>query len=355
MDLNDINKTTGEALRDLFANQQTLLNSFKITPLISPAFSISASMVASKRINAAFPKIDFGYSLMGGTLPLINEIQRQGRTYNDIGKMGKNLFDSVLSLDKLKVNAYGLNLKELYSPALSIQKSFISIYSTKDVFANYDNLFSNPKFRNELTKLQSSILDLTTNVFLEDFKEERQVDNFDLADLLNGTSAIAENINETKSITYDEFLILKNSIEAITSYIISNPKTNIFWIKIGQVLFFIVFTLSGLIFDIVQQYQYYESNQNGVTKADLKKLENNLNDSIQKISVVLTKFDFRIINHNCFLKVKSKMKSLTIYRMNKGEEVLVLEIRGKWMKISIIDEIDGFEMTGWVLKKYISK
>ena len=41
--------------------------------------------------------------------------------------------------------------------------------------------------------------------------------------------------------------------------------------------------------------------------------------------------------------------------MNKGEEVLVLEIRGKWMKISILDEIDGFEMTGWVLKKYISK
>lgn len=69
----------------------------------------------------------------------------------------------------------------------------------------------------------------------------------------------------------------------------------------------------------------------------------------------MNKFDFRIINHNCFLKVKSNMKSLTIYKMNKGEEVLVLEIRGKWMKISILDEIDGFEMTGWVLKKYISK
>lgn len=69
----------------------------------------------------------------------------------------------------------------------------------------------------------------------------------------------------------------------------------------------------------------------------------------------MNKFDFRIINHNYFLKVKSNMKSLTIYKMNKGEEVLVLEIRGKWMKISILDEIDGFEMTGWVLKKYISK
>lgn len=89
MDLNDINKTTGEALRDLFANQQTLLNSFKITPSISPAFSISASTAASKRINAAFPKIDFGYSLMVGTLPLTNEIQRQGRTYNDIGKWAR--------------------------------------------------------------------------------------------------------------------------------------------------------------------------------------------------------------------------------------------------------------------------
>lgn len=355
MELNNLNKTTNAALRDLFVKQHNPLSNLKVNPLISNAFSISASITAAQRINAAYPKNYIDYSKMGSTLPLITEIQKQGKIYNEISKMGKSIFENTSSFNYLKMSDYGFNLKEILSPAFDIQKSFISLYSVKDTFANYNDLFSNPKFRDELTELQTSISSLTTDIFIEDFKDESIVEGYDLTGLLNDTSTIAENINNTKSVSYDDFLALKKSIETITNYIISNSKTNKFWIVIGRILVFMVFTLSGLIFDIIQQYQYYESNQNIVTKADLIELENHLNDSIKKINVVLSKFDYRIANHNCLLKVKRKMKSLTIYKIHKGEKVLVLEIRGKWMKISILDETDDLEMTGWVLKKYISK
>jgi len=63
----------------------------------------------------------------------------------------------------------------------------------------------------------------------------------------------------------------------------------------------------------------------------------------------------RITNQTCEVKVKPKSKSLTIAKIPKNFEVIVIQIQHKWVYVSYYDLTDNLPQTGWILKKYLDK
>ncbi|TXD79274.1 hypothetical protein [Algoriphagus ratkowskyi] len=121
-----------------------------------------------------------------------------------------------------------------------------------------------------------------------------------------------------------------------------------------------------LIIDIILRFagfhQYYDFLKEKpvlATKAEVHQISNK-QDSISHFIQILSEQlkqtnDYRITNRHCDVKLKPKTKTLTVSRLPKDFELVVLQVNHKWVLVSFFDPKDNLPQTGWVMKKYLSR
>lgn len=112
-----------------------------------------------------------------------------------------------------------------------------------------------------------------------------------------------------------------------------------------------------------QYYDFLKEKPEFATKADMNNVKNQLEitqDSVLHFIKLVNKQlievkEYRITNRMCEVKLKPKSKSLTLGKLPKQLEVIVMQINHKWVYVSYFDPIDNLPQTGWVLKKYLDQ
>ncbi|MBN2764911.1 MAG: hypothetical protein JXR27_00955 [Paludibacteraceae bacterium] len=348
----DINKTASEAIRDLFQQQQNIINAYSINPLSSVAVSMVASTAFSKVTNVAIPKNYFNPTMLGLS-SYFNYAKNNSKRFNPISSV-LGLSNLEILLSQIPKESFSTTFQNIFSPALQIQKSLSSLYSTKSAFANYSNLYANAAFWGQFKELQNVISEFPKSMTSASFDTDYESDeDLYINEVISETSVITQNIEKTKIVSFEDFEQLKSKIDAIYSLLISSQK-----IKHGKLLTFIIFllfTIEPLLNDIIQQVQHYQDTQTNVSHEDFKELSNKVQQSMDEMRKYIVKYEYRYADHTCFLKPKCDMKSKTIYRIKPGDNFMVLRVNKRWLLILIEDRTDGSQITGWVLKKYTQK
>jgi hypothetical protein len=347
--INDYNKYFG-LHSELFRQQRAFNQRFEINTGLSAVMnSLSPFLKATEHLR--FKNEILTSITNSSALSIARELQK--RT-DFINRFNSNVGLSGLAtqITQMQRPYYTNNFNNVISPILQIQKSLNSLYASKSAFANYNSIFNNSSFIGQMKDLNVAISGISNYLKVN---PTSQSDNFyddsEIGTILNETAVITSNINETRTVTYEEFLLLKNKIDAIYEFIISKHKKITLWFFITLLLF----KIEPLLNDILQQAQRYYDNKESVTKKDIEELEHKFQLSWQEMSQMLLKQDIRFAKYPCNLKLKYYSKSQTIFRIVKGQELFVLQIKGKWLQVSIIDSKDNSEITGWVLKKYIKE
>jgi len=65
--------------------------------------------------------------------------------------------------------------------------------------------------------------------------------------------------------------------------------------------------------------------------------------------------EYRITNRPCLVKLKPKVKTMTLTKLPVGFDVIVIQIHHKWIYVSYFDPEDNLPQTGWIMKKYLTK
>ena len=65
--------------------------------------------------------------------------------------------------------------------------------------------------------------------------------------------------------------------------------------------------------------------------------------------------EFRITNRPCVVKLKPKLKTITLTKLPVSFDVVVIQIHHKWVYVSYFDPKDNLPQTGWIRKKYLNK
>ncbi|GAB2502998.1 hypothetical protein [Algoriphagus taiwanensis] len=111
--------------------------------------------------------------------------------------------------------------------------------------------------------------------------------------------------------------------------------------------------------DIHQYYDFLKDKPESATKADLNQISIKQDSVLHFINLVNEQFkqanEYRITNRACEVKLKPKLKTLTLARLPKDFELIVVQIHHKWVFVSYFDPIDNLPQTGWILKKYLDK
>lgn len=351
MKSNYINKTGSLAILDIFQQQQNIINAYN-NPLNSVAALLAASTALSKMSNIATSRTNFNPVVMG--LPsYINDMKNSSKRFNSVRSiLGFSNLDILLR--QISHQSLNTNFQSIFSPALQIQKSLSSLYSTKNAFADYNNLYGNTAFWNQFKELQTVIsaipkaLEYTELEIDNDFSDDLIINN-----VFAETNTIAETIDKTKTVTYEDFEALKSKVDAIYSFITNpnNKKSGIIY----TLIIFILFKFEPLFNDIVQQIQYYHDVKTNVSHDDIKELSFSFQQSMAEMRNFIVKYEFRYAKRPCFLRLKSNTKSQKLYRINKGDNLIVLHANKQWLFITIVDRTDGAQISGWVQKKLTKK
>lgn len=120
-----------------------------------------------------------------------------------------------------------------------------------------------------------------------------------------------------------------------------------------------------VIFITLHQYIDFLTKPDAATKENIKRLEvkidneqnglDSLKNVIHSMTEVFKKYGLFRINRICEIKLKPKIKSLTLDKLPYGYEVIELQVNHKWVYISYYDSMDGIPKMGWIMKKYLSK
>lgn len=65
--------------------------------------------------------------------------------------------------------------------------------------------------------------------------------------------------------------------------------------------------------------------------------------------------EYRITNNPCNIKLKPKQKTIIISKLPNEFDVIVIQVRHKWVYVSYFDPKDNLPQTGWIKKKYLNK
>lgn len=110
---------------------------------------------------------------------------------------------------------------------------------------------------------------------------------------------------------------------------------------------------------IHQYYDFLKDKPEPATKFDVNQISIKQDSVLHFINLVNQQFkqanEYRITNRICEVKLKPKSKTLTLGKLPKGLEVIVIQINHKWVYVSFSDPIDNLPQTGWIMKKYLEK
>jgi hypothetical protein len=121
-----------------------------------------------------------------------------------------------------------------------------------------------------------------------------------------------------------------------------------------------------IIITLHQYYDFLKIKPELATKENIQEITEK-QDSFLKEQDSISKFikhinqqlkeakQYRITNRICKVKLKPKIRTLTLNKLPVNFEVIVIQIHHKWVYVSYFDKNDNLPQTGWILKKYLNK
>jgi 23S rRNA pseudoU1915 N3-methylase RlmH len=104
---------------------------------------------------------------------------------------------------------------------------------------------------------------------------------------------------------------------------------------------------------IHQYYDFVKPKAEPATKEDLLKFERKIQQSIElKLKEIK---EYRTTNRVSKVMLKPKTKTIIVASLPKGLDVIVLQIKHKWVLVSYTNPNDNLMETGWIMKKYLDK
>lgn len=338
------------SITDIIEQQQSFRKKLEFNSGISAA--IASMSYITKAYEMAMPKKDILSLVIGNSaLAYLNSAQKQENTFNSLNP-GIGITGLAQQMSQMQKIYNRNDLNNVISPMLQIQDSLNTLYKSKSAFTSYNNLFKDSAFVSQMNKMQVAILGISGQFAANaSILHKTYDDNSDIDSFLIETSTVAANIAEDNNINFEQFEILVNTIGFIVDYIKKHPS---------QLLDIIFFKLLPLILAIIPFVENYHKKDEIVQTNELierksKELDVKFQQSMFELNKLLPKDEIRYCQHSCFLKLKYCTKSLTLTKIDSGQEITVIKPRGKWLKVSVIDDSDESEITGWVLKKYFRK
>ena len=226
-------------------------------------------------------------------------------------------------------------------------------------------------FKNQLT-LSNSLSELAKSVQLPAFKnfnalsltlenfsksyldliiKTKDWENLETFELTNEKikAVTKEYVSETQQITPNDLTAIKNEIIFELTSVLEKIKNN----NIRQLFFELIAILSFLLTFYSANYAKKDISNREVleeTKVEIAKLKSDIKDMVQ------AEFDKlknrRIAIRDVNLRYSTNNKSQLLGVVKEGQEVIVLEIRHKWLLITYVDQETKKPKSGFVFKKY---
>jgi hypothetical protein len=250
---------------------------------------------------------------------------------------------------------------EAMTKSMSFQSKFAVPQPTLNAIASinrqHEQLFGNLRSITEALKIQSPAIAQLNNL------------NFALSGISGQIAAIAaQQRNWTIIDDFEE--VTEQAIEfseSLTEEVTEEQKRQ-FQILLTLVSVFVKkYGVQGLlIIDIILRFaglhQYYDFLQHKPelpTKQEVNQIAIKQDSIIQFIGAVNEQLkiakEYRTTNRECEIKLKPKTKTLTVSKLPKDFELVVLQVNHKWVLVSYFDPKDNLPQTGWIMKKYLDK
>lgn len=244
---------------------------------------------------------------------------------------------------------------------LSLQAKFAIPQTTLDAITSinrqHEQLFGGLRAITEALKIQSPAIAQINNL------------NFALSGISGQIASIAaQQRNWTIIDDFEE--VTEQAIEfseSLTEEITEEQKRQ-FQILLTLVTTFVKkYGVQGLlIIDIILRFagfhQYYDFLQQKPelpTKLEVNQIAIKQDSIIQFIGAVNEQLkiakEYRTTNRECDVKLKPKTKTLTVSKLPKDFELVILQVNHKWVLVSYFDPKDNLPQTGWIMKKYLDK
>jgi len=254
-----------------------------------------------------------------------------------------------------------LSAIEAMTKGLSLQSKFVIPQKTLDAISSinrqHEQLFGGIRAMTEALKIQSPALAQINNL------------NFALSGISGQIAAIAAQqrnwtiIDDFEEVTEQTIEFSESLTEEVTE-----EHQRQFQILLTLVSTFVKkYGVQGLlIIDIILRFatlhQYYDFLQQKPelpTKQEVNQIAFKQDSIIQFIGEVNEHLkiakEYRITNRECEVKLKPKTKTLTVSKLPKDFELVVLQVNHKWVLVSYFDPKDNLPQTGWIMKKYLDK
>lgn len=254
-----------------------------------------------------------------------------------------------------------LSAIEAMSKSITLQSKFAIPQTTLDAITSinrqHEQLFGGLRAMTEALRIQSQAIAQINNL------------NFALSGISGQIAAIAaQQRNWTIIDDFEE--VSEQAIEfseSLTEEVTEEQKRQ-FQVLLTLVSAFVKkYGVQGLlIIDIILRFaglhQYYDFLQQKPelpTKQEVNQIAIKQDSIIQFIEAVNEELknakEYRITKRQCDVKLKPKIKTLTVSKLPKDFELVVLQVHHKWVLISYFDPKDKLPQTGWIMKKYLDK
>lgn len=254
-----------------------------------------------------------------------------------------------------------LSVIEAMTKSLSLQTKFTIPQTTLDAVASinrqHEQLFGGIRAMTDALKIQSPAIAQINNL------------NFALSGISGQIAAIAaqqrnwtiidgyEEVTE-KAIEFSESLTEEVTDEQKRQFQVLLTLVSAFVKKYGVPVLLII----DIILRFAGMHQYYDFLQQKpelLTKKELNQITIKQDSIIQFIGAVNEQLknakEYRTTNRQCEVKLKPKSKTLTVSKLPKDFELIVLQVNHKWVLVSFFDPKDNLPQTGWIMKKYLDK
>jgi hypothetical protein len=177
--------------------------------------------------------------------------------------------------------------------------------------------------------------------------------NWDMLDEFKYVTEHALEFSEslTDEVTEEQKIQFETLISLLISFFKKHPK-----LGVSAVI------VIDIIIRVASMHQYYEfirEKPELATKSEINKIEIKQDSVFHLIHLLneqlIQSKVYRITNRICDVKLKPKSKILTLTKLPKDFEVIVIQIHHKWVYVSYFDPKDNLPQTGWIMKKYLDK
>lgn len=254
-----------------------------------------------------------------------------------------------------------LSAIEAITKSMDIESKFGIPQTTLDTITSinhqYEQLIGGVRAMTEALKIQSPVLAQIKSL------------NFALSGISGQIAAIAAQqrnwtiIDDFEEVTEQAIGFSENLTKEVTE-----EQKRQFQILLTLVIAFVKkYGVQGLlIIDIIlrfasihQYYDFLKDKPELPTKKEVNQISIKQDSVIHFISLVNEQLkqanEYRITNRECLVRLKPKLKTLSLSKLPRDFELIVIQIHYKWVYVSYFDPIDNLPQTGWIMKKYLDK